>query len=79
VSIEQGSDIQSTRFLFGDTARDITVGGLPALSGALLGGFPSVYVQRGSDALQITGFMATDDATIAQLVQVATIALTRWP
>ena len=79
VSIEQGTDIQQTRFLFGDTVRDITVGGLPALTGALLGGFPSVYVQKGSDALQITGFMANDEQTMAQLVQVATIAVSRWP
>ena len=79
VSTEPGSDLQASRFLFGDTARDITIGNLPALTGVFVGQ-PAVHVQRGSEQMQVLGILTgSDDATIAKLVQIATIAVSRWP
>jgi hypothetical protein len=71
-------DLASARLLFGNTAKDLTVGNLPALSGTFFGQ-PMVYVQRGSAELQILGILTgSDDATIAKLVQIAQLAVTRW-
>jgi hypothetical protein len=79
VSVESNTDLQTSRILMGDSARDITVAGLPGLSGVILF-VPTVQVQRGSDQLQVIGFaMASDEAFIAQLVQVATVAVSHWP
>ena len=74
-----GSDLTSSRFLFGETAKDVTVGGLPGLTGVFIGQ-PAVHVQRGTDQLQIQGILTgSDDPTIAKLVQIATTAVSRWP
>jgi hypothetical protein len=78
VSIETGSDLSTSRFLFGETAKDVTVAGLPGLSGSFIGQ-PAVHVQRGADQLQVMGILTgTDDATVAKLVQIATTAVARW-
>jgi hypothetical protein len=80
VTTSQGGDLASIRFLFGESVQDINVGGLPGLSGAIMG-LPAVYVQRGSDQLQITSvsFSGADPNFNAKLVQIATIAVSRWP
>jgi hypothetical protein len=79
VSIETGTDLSTSRILFGATAKDVTVGGLPGLTGVFIGQ-PAVHVQRGADELQVLGILTgSDDATIAKLVQVATLAVSRWP
>ena len=79
ISTESGSDLQTSRFLFGDTAKDVSVAGLPGLTGVFIGQ-PAVHVQRGGDQMQVLGILTgSDDATIARLVQVATIAVSRWP
>jgi hypothetical protein len=79
VSIESGTDLASSKLFLGNTAKDVTVGGLPAVTGVFIGQ-PTVHVQRGSDQLQVLGVLTgSDDATIAKLVQVANIAVTRWP
>ena len=77
VTVEPDTDIQSTRFLFGNSATDINVAGLPGLSGNLMG-LPAVYVQKGTNALQILGFSGDTDI-IPQLVRVATVAVGRMP
>jgi hypothetical protein len=81
VSIESGSDLTTSRFLFGDSAKDQTVAGLPALSGTvIIAGQPAVHVQRGADQLQVLGILTgTDDAAFAKLHQVAAIAVSHGP
>jgi hypothetical protein len=81
LTVSKDSSLDASRFLFGTSAKDITVGGLPALSGQFLG-FPAVHVQRGADQLQVQGFAVEGtsiDDTIAKLVQVATVAVSHWP
>ena len=80
VTTESGSDLASTKSLLGTSAKDITVGNLPGVTGILpFVNQPVVYVQRGSDQLQVIGFLLpADDATIAKLTQIATIAASRW-
>jgi hypothetical protein len=80
VSIESGSDLNASKTVFGASARDLTVAGLPAVSGTLpFINQPALHVQRGADQLQVFGFLLpADDATIAKLVQIATIAVGRW-
>jgi hypothetical protein len=79
IMIDTDTDLQSSRDAMGASARDITVGGLPGLSGVVVF-VPTVHVQRGNDQLQVTAFsMTTDDAFMAQLVQVATVAVSHWP
>ena len=81
VTIDSDTDLASSRFSLGQAAKDITVAGLPAVSGSLIFlNQPAVHVQRGTDQLQVQGvLLANDDATIAKLVQIATIAVGRWP
>ncbi len=79
ITTESDTDLQTAHFLFGSSAKDITVGGLPAVTGVFMGQ-PAVYVQKGANQLQILGILTgSDDATIAKLVQVATLASSRWP
>jgi hypothetical protein len=79
ISTESNTDLAGSRVLFGATAKDITVAGLPAISGVFIGQ-PAVYVQKGANQLQILGILTgSDDATVAKLVQVATLAVSRWP
>jgi hypothetical protein len=78
VTKSSGTDIATSKFLFGDTAKDLVVNNLPAVSGVFIGQ-PAVHVQRGTDQLQIQGVLTgSDDATIAKLVQIAQIAASRW-
>jgi hypothetical protein len=79
VSVEASTDLQSSKIIFGATAKDITVAGLPAVQGVFIGQ-PAVYVQKGANQLQVQGILTgSDDATIAKLVQVATLAVARMP
>jgi len=79
VSIETSTDLQAAKFLFGSSSKDITVAGLPAVTGIFIGQ-PGVYVQKGSNQLQILGILTgTDDATVNKLIAVATIAASHWP
>jgi hypothetical protein len=78
VSTDSGSDLNTSKMLFGESAKDIQVGGLPAASGTFIGQ-PAVHVQRGADQLQVLGILTgSDDATIQKLVQIATLAVSRW-
>jgi hypothetical protein len=78
VTIDTG-DLSTAKLLFGGTAKDLTVGNLPAVSGSFFGQ-PGVYVQRGGAQLQIQGILTgSDDAAIAKMVQIAQLAVTRWP
>ena len=78
VSTDSGSDLATSKLLFGESAKDINVGGLPAVSGTFIGQ-PAVHVQRGGDQLQVLGVLTgSDDATIQKLVQIATLAVSRW-
>jgi hypothetical protein len=78
VSTSANQDLQTSKFLFGNSAKDITVNGLPAVSGSFIGQ-PAVHVQRGTDQLQVLGILTgADEATINKLVQIATIAGSRW-
>jgi hypothetical protein len=78
ISIETG-DLQTSHILLGDTAKDITVAGAPAVSGVFIGQ-PVVYVQKGANQMQVLGVLVgSDDATMAKLVQVAELAASRWP
>src|SRR5918995_1548485 len=43
ISIESGSDLETSRFVLGNSAQAVTVGGLPAVSGAIVGQ-PTVHV-----------------------------------
>jgi len=79
ISVETEVDLQTAHILLGDTGTDITVAGLPAVSGVFVGQ-PVVYVQKGTNQLQILGILTgSDDATIAKLIQVATLAVSRMP
>ncbi len=79
VSTETGTDLNTSKILFGASAKDITVAGLPAATGVFIGQ-PAVHVQRGSDQMQVLGILTgSDDATIQKLVQIATTAVSRWP
>ena len=79
ISVDKDADLQSSRILMGDTARDITVGGLPGLTGVIVL-VPTVQVQRGNDQLQVVGIaLSSDDAFMSKLVQVATVAVSHWP
>ncbi|HEY5520045.1 MAG TPA: hypothetical protein VIK08_05255 [Candidatus Limnocylindrales bacterium] len=67
-------DLAGAQVLFGSTAKQIQVGNDAALTGVFIGQ-PGVYVQRGQNQLQIQGVLTgSDDATMAKLVQVATLA-----
>jgi hypothetical protein len=71
------TELTGVRFLFGDSARDITIGGFPAISGLAIGQ-PGVYVQRPNGQLTVQGILlGNDDATMQRLVQVATTAVAR--
>lgn len=71
-------DLTAARFLLGDTAKPITVGSLSGLSGTFVGG-PLVYLQRGNDQLVLQGILiGSDDASVAKVVQLATVAASRW-
>lgn len=71
-------DLTAARFLLGDTAKDITVGSFTGLSGTFVGS-PLVYVQRGNDQLVLQGVLVgADDAAVAKVVQLATVAASRW-
>jgi len=77
VSTDTG-DLATSKLLFGESAKDISVGGLPAASGVFIGQ-PAVHVQRGGDQLQVLGILTgSDDATTQKLVQIATLAVSRW-
>jgi hypothetical protein len=78
ISVENSTDLSGARIIFGNTAKDITVGGLPGISGAIFGQ-AAMYIQKGANQLQLLGILTgTDDATMAKLVQVATLAVSRW-
>ena len=71
-------DMSGAQVLFGSTAKQIQVGNDAALTGVFIGQ-PGVYVQRGQNQLQVQGVLTgSDDATMAKLVQVATLADSRW-
>jgi hypothetical protein len=80
ITLNSDSDLASTKTILGSTARDITVGSLPGVTGAIpFLNQPVVYVQRGTDQLQVLGVLfPVDEATTAKLVQVATLAASRW-
>jgi hypothetical protein len=79
LSVENGTDLSGARVILGNTAKDITVGGLPGISGTFIGQ-AALYVQKGANQLQLLGILTgTDDATMAKLIQVATLAVSRWP
>jgi hypothetical protein len=74
----ESGDLATVKMLMGDTARDITVGAYPGVSGAIFGQ-AVVYVQRGAEQLQVLGVLTgNDEASIAKIVQIATIAASRW-
>jgi hypothetical protein len=78
ISTSANEDLQTSKFLFGNTAKDTTVGGLPAVSGSFIGQ-PAVNVQRGTDQLQVLGILTgSDEATIAKMQQIAELAVSRW-
>jgi hypothetical protein len=76
VSTESDTDLATAKAGLGQSAKDITVGNLPGVSGTVpFINQPIVYVQLGADQLQVLGvLLPNDDATINKLVQVATIA-----
>ena len=71
-------DLSGAQFLFGNTAKSVQIGNDQGLTGVFMGQ-PMVYVQRGGNQLQVLGILTgSDDATMAKLVQVATLADSRW-
>jgi hypothetical protein len=86
-----GSDsifpIYVVRFGFGETieaarmitqnGRDLTIAGLPAYYGELMGGI--LYVERGSDTLVVQAPLQAEDDTPTQMEQIAELAVSRWP
>jgi len=71
-------DLQTAKLLFGASAKDITVGSYPAVSGVFIGQ-PAIYIQNGSNQLQVLGILTgSDEATQAKLLQTATLAASRW-
>ena len=79
VATTPDSDMTGVRFLFGDSARDLTVGGFPAVSGVAIGQ-PAVYVQKPNGQLSVLGVLTgSDQATIDRLVQIANTAIPRVP
>ncbi|MEP7360549.1 MAG: hypothetical protein ABI744_03110 [Chloroflexota bacterium] len=79
ITIEASTDLQGVHVFLGTSAKDITVAGLPAVSGVFFGQ-SAVYVQKGANQLQVLGILTgSDDATIAKLVQVASVAAARMP
>lgn len=79
LSTSTDSDLTGPKFLLGNTAKDITVGNYPAVSGVFIGQ-PAVFVQRGpGQQLEVLGILTgSDDATVAKIVQVAQTAAGRW-
>ena len=74
----ESGDLTAARFLLGNTATDITVNGMPGLSGSFINS-PLVYVQRGDQELVVQGvLLAADEASMGRVVQLATLAATRW-
>ena len=78
ISIDDG-DLTSAKLLFGKTARDLVIAGLPAVSGVFVGQ-PMVLVQNGEQQLQVLGILLPENrrAAVAKLVHIATIAVGRW-
>jgi hypothetical protein len=73
------TDMTGVRFLFGDSASDLTVGGFPAVSGIAIGQ-PAVYVQKPNGQLSVLGVLTgSDQATIDRLIQIANTAIARVP
>ena len=79
VEVASDTDLTGVKTLMGSTAKDVTVAGLPGVSGAIFGQ-AAVYVQKGANQLQVLGILTgSDDATIAKIVQIATVAVSRMP
>jgi len=77
VTVDQ-SDLSGVRILLGNSAQDLTINNLPAVSGVFIGQ-PAVYVQRGGDQLQVLGVLTgNNDATKAKILQIAQTAVSRW-
>ena len=72
------ADLSTARILFGSSAKDTTISGLPAISGVFIGQ-PAIYIQRDALQLQVMGILTgSDDAMMAKLAQVAQLAVSRW-
>jgi len=78
ISTDTSTDLSGVQFLMGNTAQQVTVGGLPGISGTVLG-LPALYVQKPSGQLQILGFSGDDADFAAKLQQIAAIAVGRMP
>ena len=78
VGVDETTDLTGAKFIMGTTAKDLTIGGLPAVSGVVFGQ-PAVYVQKPGAQLSVLGILVgSDDATMAKMVQIATTAASRW-
>jgi hypothetical protein len=79
VDVDSSTDLSGVKFLMGNTAQDINVGGFPGVAGTALG-VPAVYVQKPSGQLGLLGFLGGDTADMVnKLQQIAAIAVTRMP
>jgi hypothetical protein len=79
VDVDSSTDLSGVKFLMGNTAQDINVGGFPGIAGAAFG-VPAVYVQKPSGQLGLLGFLGGDTTDMVnKLQQIAAIAVTRMP
>jgi hypothetical protein len=72
-------DLTAARFLLGDSAQDVNIGGHPGLKGTFVGS-PLIYLQRGNDQLVFQGVLFGSDeaAALTKLEQLANVAAPRW-
>lgn len=75
----ESGDLTAARFLLGDTAQDVNIGGHPGLKGTFVGS-PLIYLQNGDTELVFQGVLLSEDtaAALAKIEQIANIGGPRW-
>jgi hypothetical protein len=69
-------DLQTAKILLSE-AKDITIGQYPAVIGGFMGVL--LYIQRGGEQLVVQAVLMNNDAaTQAQIINIGTIAASRW-
>jgi len=71
-----GETIEAAKMIISN-GRDLTISGLPAFYGELMGGI--LYVERGSDTLVVQAPLQAEGDIASQMERIAELAVSRWP
>ena len=75
IRVNSGETIEAAKMIT-TNGRDLTIGGLPAYYGELMGGI--LYVQRGSDTFVIQAPLQAEEQVITQMQRIAEAVIPRW-